>query len=52
MSWVFDTIAAAAGMPFLLMTADSLPCNESEFSHRHTVEANKDLSEGVQATMG
>ena len=49
---VFDTTAAAARMSFLLMTGDGLPCNESELSHCCMGQANKDLLEGVQATMG
>jgi len=52
MLWVPDTIAAAACMPFLLMTGDCLPCNESELSQCHMDQADKDLPEGVQATMG
>ncbi len=52
MSWVLDTIAAAACMPFLLITGDGLPCNESDLRQCLMDQAKEDLPEGVQATMG
>ena len=42
MLWVFDPIAAATCMPFLLITEDGLPCNKSELGHCYMNQAKKD----------